>query len=396
MKVNIIRLDNFGRGIAYYNNKICFINNALPLEEVDFEIVRETSKYIEGNMSNIIKKSSDRIKSKCPYSSLCGGCCFQEYDYFSENKYKEDKIRSLVEKVLLLDSNVVNSIVYDVDYNYRNKIVLHGDSNDLGLYKIKSNEIIDIDYCLISNKKINNIISILKNIKGIDEVLIRTSNDLSSVIIDIKGDISEYKELEGICDVLIINNKYISKNKNIITNIGNKKYYLSSNSFFQVNGILINKLFDKVLEYVKRFRPSKVLDLYCGTGSFGIYISEYVKEIVGVDYNKSNIEDANRNKVLNNIDNIEYVCDKVENVIDKYDNYDMVIVDPPRAGLDNNSCNYLLKMSPKYIIYISCDPNTLIRDLKLLINNYELLEITPYNLFPRTYHCEALAVLVRK
>lgn len=396
MKANIIRLDNFGRGIAYYNNKICFINNALPLEEVDFEIVRETSKYIEGNMSNIIKKSSDRIKSKCPYSSLCGGCCFQEYDYFSENKYKEDKIRSLVEKVLLLDSNVVNSIVYDVDYNYRNKIVLHGDSNDLGLYKIKSNEIIDIDYCLISNKKINNIISILKNIKGIDEVLIRTSNDLSSVIIDIKGDISEYKELEGICDVLIINNKYISKNKNIITNIGNKKYYLSSNSFFQVNGILINKLFDKVLEYVKRFRPSKVLDLYCGTGSFGIYISEYVKEIVGVDYNKSNIEDANRNKVLNNIDNIEYVCDKVENVIDKYDNYDMVIVDPPRAGLDNNSCNYLLKMSPKYIIYISCDPNTLIRDLKLLINNYELLEITPYNLFPRTYHCEALAVLVRK
>ena len=396
MKANIIRLDNFGRGIAYYNNKICFINNALPLEEVYFEIIRETSKYIEGNVSKILKKSAYRIESKCPYSSLCGGCCFQEYDYSSENKYKEDKIRSLVEKVLLLDSNVVNSIVYDVDYNYRNKIVLHGDSNDLGLYKIKSNEIIDIDYCLISNKKINNIISILKNINGINEVLIRTSNDLSSVIIDIKGDISEYKELEGICDVLIINNKYISKNKNIITNIGNKKYYLSSNSFFQVNGILINKLFDKVLEYVKRFRPSKVLDLYCGTGSFGIYISEYVKEIVGVDYNKSNIEDANRNKELNNIDNIEYICDKVENVIDKYDNYDMVIVDPPRAGLDNNSCNYLLKMSPKYIIYISCDPNTLIRDLKLLINNYELLEITPYNLFPRTYHCEALAVLERK
>lgn len=396
MKVNIIRLDNFGRGIAYYNNKICFINNAFPLEEVDFEIVRETSKYIEGNMSNIIKKSSDRIKSKCPYSSLCGGCCFQEYDYFSENKYKEDKIRSLVEKVLLLDSNVVNSIVYDIDRNYRNKIILHGDSNGLGLYKNKSNEIIDIDYCLISNKKINNIISILKNINGINEVLIRTSNDLSSVIIDIKGDISEYKELEGICDVLIINNKYISKNKNIITNIGNKKYYLSSNSFFQINGILIDKLFDKVLEYVKRFKPNRVLDLYCGTGSFGIYVSEYVKEIIGVDYNKSNIDDANRNKELNNIDNIEYVCDKVENVIDKYDNYDMVIVDPPRAGLDNNSCNYLLKMIPKYIIYISCDPNTLIRDLKLLINNYELLEITPYNLFPRTYHCESIAVLERK
>lgn len=396
MKVNIIRLDNFGRGIAYYNNKICFINNALPMEEVDFEIIRETSKYIEGNVSKILKKSADRIESKCPYSSLCGGCCFQEYDYSSENKYKEDKIRSLVDRVLFLDSCVVNSIVYDIDHNYRNKIVLHGNSNDLGLYKNKTNEIIDIDYCLISNKKINNIISILKNIKGVDEVLIRTSNDLSSVIIDIKGDISDYKELEGICDVLIINNKYISKNKNIITNIGNKKYYLSSNSFFQVNGILINKLFDKVLECAKRFRPSKVLDLYCGTGSFGIYISEYVKKIVGVDYNKSNIDDANRNKKLNNINNIEYICDKVENVIDRFDNFDLVIVDPPRAGLDRKCCDYLLEMNSNYIIYISCDPNTLIRDLKILSDKYDLLEITPYNLFPRTYHCESVCILERR
>lgn len=396
MRVNILRLDNFGRGIGYYNNKICFINNALPMEEVDFEIIKETSKYIEGNMTDIIKKSPARIESKCPYSNVCGGCCFQDYDYFLENKYKEDKIRSLIERHLSLSSINVNSIVFNDEFNYRNKIILHGDSDSLGLYKNKTNEIINIDYCLISNKKINSIIGILKNFKDIDEVLIRTSNDENSVIVDIKGKVFDYKDLKNVCDVLIINDEYISDKRNIITNIGNKMYYLSSNSFFQVNGILINKLFDKFLEYVKNIKPSTVLDLYCGTGSFGIYISEYVKKIVGVDYNKSNIDDANRNKKLNNINNIEYICDKVENVIDRFDNFDLVIVDPPRAGLDRKCCNYLLEMNSNYIIYISCDPNTLIRDLKILSEKYDLLEITPYNLFPRTYHCESITVLERK
>ena len=347
-------------------------------------------------MTDIIKKSPDRIESKCPYSNVCGGCCFQDYDYFLENKYKEDKIRSLIERHLSLSSINVNSIVFNDEFNYRNKIILHGDSDSLGLYKNKTNEIINIDYCLISNKKINSIIGILKNFKDIDEVLIRTSNDENSVIVDIKGKVFDYKDLKNVCDVLIINDEYISDKRNIITNIGNKMYYLSSNSFFQVNGILINKLFDKFLEYVKNIKPSTVLDLYCGTGSFGIYISEYVKKIVGVDYNKSNIDDANRNKKLNNINNIEYICDKVENVIDRFDNFDLVIVDPPRAGLDRKCCNYLLEMNSNYIIYISCDPNTLIRDLKILSEKYDLLEITPYNLFPRTYHCESITVLERK
>ena len=396
MKVEILRLDNFGRGIAYYNDKICFIENAYPEEIVEFEISKETNKYIEGKAINIIRKSPFRINSKCVYSDICGGCTFQEYDYQEENKYKENKIRGLVERALHLDSNIVKDIVYDIEINYRNKLILHGNNNKLGLYKNKTNEIIDIEECNISNNKINKIIKILRKINNIEEVLIRTSNDEKEVIVDIKNEVNNYEELLKECTVLIINNKIITKKDKIITTIGDKKYYLSSNSFFQVNENLTEKLFDKVKEYIINIEPTNVLDLYCGTGSFGIYISDIVKTIVGVDYNESNINDAKNNNKLNNINNIKYICDKVENVIDTFKNYDLVIVDPPRAGLDKKSIDNIIKINPKNIIYISCDPNTLIRDLNILKEKYKIKEITPYNLFPKTYHCESIVVLERK
>ena len=205
-----------------------------------------------------------------------------------------------------------------------------------------------------------------------------------------------YDFLLDCCDVLIINGEVVSSDNRIITNIGDKKYYLSSDSFFQVNEFLIDKMFNRVLEYVKELKPVNVLDLYCGTGSFGVYIADYAESIVGVDYNSSNIKDAIDNMRLNNISNIEYICDKVENVIDRFNNYDLVIVDPPRAGLDKKSCQYLIDMNPKNIIYISCDPNTLMRDLKILGNIYSIKEITPYNLFPKTYHVECVSLLSRK
>ena len=396
MKVNILRLDNFGRGIAYYNNKICFIYNALPDEIVEFEIINETKKYIEGVTKNIIKSSINRVEEKCIYSNYCGGCVFQNYSYKEENKFKEDKIKNLVEKVLHIDRNIVKDIVYDKEFFYRNKLVLHGKNNCLGLYKNKSNDIVDIDKCIISNNKINSIIEKLKIIKGIEEVLIRTSNDEKSVIVDIKGSCNEYNSLIDLCDVLIVNNNLISKNSKIITNIGDKKYYLSSNSFFQVNMFLVEKMFNKVREYVNILRPNSILDLYCGTGSFGIYVSDSITNIVGVDYNKANIRDAIDNSSLNNLDNINFICDKVENVIDQFKDYDLVIVDPPRSGLDKKTIEYLIKMSCKNIIYISCDPNTLIRDLGYLNNDYVINEITPYNLFPRTYHVETVSVLCCK
>ena len=394
MITNIEKLDNFGRGITYINDKICFVDNALPNEKVEIEITKEKKKYLEAKIIKILEKSEDRIKPLCPYSNECGGCNLSHLSYEKENDFKYNKVKDLIKKFIKEDIEL-KGIVYDKEYEYRNKIVLHGNNNVSGQYKKYSNDIVNIDKCLLVNNRINEIIKLLKS-NSIEEATIKTSNDLSNTLLNVKGNIKNIDELKSKVDVLIINNKLLSPNKSIISNIGNNKYYFSSNSFFQVNRFLTESLYNEVLNIVKTINPCEVLDLYCGTGTIGIYISNYCREIVGVDYNKSNIEDANKNKELNNCNNISFICNKVENIIDNYKDIDLIIVDPPRSGLDDHTRKILKKMMSKTIIYVSCDPVTLMRDLKDLKEKYNIKYIKPFNMFPRTYHVECISVLERK
>ncbi len=397
MEVKIEKLDNLGRGITYINNKICFIKNSLPNEIVDIEIIKDKSKYLEGKVLKYIEKSPLRIEEECPYSSICGGCILNHLCYNDENKFKTNKIKDIMKKYADINSDLIENIVYNDRNYYRNKVVLHGNDNSLGLYKEGTNEIIPIKECLLLNPKINEIITLLNNINnGIEEVTIKTSNDNSKVMVSIIGNIKSTSELLNICDVLILNNKYQTNNKVIETNIGNKKYYQSINSFFQVNNTLTKELYNEVLINVRDKNYKKVLDLYCGTGTIGIYIKDYVDKVIGIDYNSSNIEDAKKNVELNNLNNIEFICDKVENKIDEFTDIDLVIVDPPRAGLDNKTKEYLKKINSNEIIYVSCDPMTLARDIKDLSDTYKVKYIKPFNMFPRTYHCETISVLERK
>ena len=393
METKIDKMDNFGRGISYHNGKICFVKGAYPGDEVSYQIDLEKKKYCDASVSNIIKRSQDRIDSMCCYSSNCGGCCFQEYDFIKENEFKERKVYDLVHRELGI--NDVGKIVFSNPLYYRNKIILHGNNNNLGFYMNKSHDIIKINNCIICNNRINKIIPILNSFFDIDEVLIRTSNDLTHMLIDIKGE-GDFNNLLEYCDVLIVNGELFSKTSFIFTNIGDVKYRLSSESFFQINCDLTKLLYDKVLEYVKKIKPDTVLDLYCGTGSIGIYVAKYCNNIVGVDYNRSNIEDAIYNASLNKVSNARFICDRVENVIDKIKVFDLMIVDPPRSGLDNHTRDIILNSKSKYIIYVSCDPITLVRDLKILKNKYNIIEITPFNMFPRTYHCESITILERR
>ncbi len=394
MITKIEKLDNFGRGISYINDKICFIENALPNEEVEIEITKEKKKFIEANTINILESSINRIKPLCPYSNECGGCNISHISYEKENEFKYNKVKDLVNKII--NKNIIiKDIIFDKEYDYRNKIVLHGNSKIIGQYKKLTNDIVNIDKCLLVNDKINEIINLLKN-NNIEEVTIKTSNDTKQVLVDIKGEINNKDLLLSKVNVLIINNKIYSKDKSIINEIGNKKYYVSKDSFFQVNRFVTKKLYDEVLDIVKEIKPSKVLDLYCGTGTIGIYVSEYCNEIIGIDYNKSNIEDANKNKELNSCNNINFICNKVENKIDEFKDIDLIIVDPPRSGLDAHTREILKEMKSKTIIYVSCDPVTLTRDLKELNDTYNINYIKPFNMFPRTYHCESITILERR
>ena len=398
MKVRIEKLDHFGRGITFIDGKICFVEHALPNEIVELEIVKETKKYILGKAVDYLETSPDREIEKCKYFNVCGGCNLEHYNYVKENEYKQEKVKELITKFAKLDIKV-NDIIYDTEKNYRNKITLHGKDKKLGLYKKETNELIEITNCNLVDKRINDIIPILQELateNDIEEVIIRVSNDSEKLMVKIKGEVSNINSLKDI-DVLIINDKVLTNSNRIITSIGSKKYYVSVDSFFQVNKTLTTKLYDEVKNIVEEVKPNRVLDLYCGTGTIGIYVSEHTNEVIGVDYSKSNIEDANKNKELNDIKNISFINDKVENVIDSFEsNIDLIIVDPPRAGLDPKTIEHLKRINPTTIIYVSCDPSTLARDLKELSNDYNVKYVQPFNMFPRTYHVECVSLLERK
>lgn len=397
MEVKIERLDDLGRGITTIHQKICFVEDALPNEVVDIKIQKEHSKYLEGTVLQYVEQSPIRIEAECPYTNLCGGCQLNHICYNEENKFKKEKVKRILKKYADLDPEIVDSIIYQNRNYYRNKITLHGNKKTIGLYRKKSSEIIPIKECLLENHKINELIHYFAHLNsGLEEVIIKTSNDNSKVMVSIKGEIEDYKKLLKLCDVLIINNQYMTNEQTIITSIGSKKYYESISSFFQVNNTLTELLYDEIVKEVKDDNYQAVLDLYCGTGTIGIYISELANKIIGIDYNPSNIEDANKNKELNQVKNIEFICDKVENKIESFQNIDLIIVDPPRAGLDGKTRKALTQIYPKKIIYVSCDPITLARDLKELKEHYQIKSVKIFNMFPRTYHVECVCLLMKK
>ena len=397
MKVTIEKLDHFGRGITHINDKICFVENALPEEVVDIEIINENKKYSEAITKKVEEKSPYRIKSKCKYSDKCGGCNFNHLLFEEENKYKKDKVKEIIVRFGELDKKLVKDVVNSDEYNYRNKIILHGLGKNLGFYEEKTHSVIPIDKCLLVSQNMNKVIKVLNNInERIEEVLIRCNNDDSMIMVELEGKVSNLDKLKDVCDVLIYNGLILTDLDELINEIGNKKYYVSYSSFFQVNRFLTKNLYDEVLREVKKKKPKKILDLYTGTGTIGIYVSDYAKKIIGIDSNGSNIKNANKNKELNNVKNIEFICDKVENRINEFKNIDLIIVDPPRAGLDPKTKEYLKEIRSNTIIYVSCDPVTLARDLKELSDTYTVQSIKPFNMFPRTYHVESILVLERK
>ena len=399
MKVEVEKLDHFGRGITYINGKICFIEKALPGEIVKVKVVKETKKYLLADVVDYYRLSEDRVDIKCRYADVCGGCNLGHLKLDSENKFKRDKVVEILKKFGNIDSSVIKDVVCVNEWNYRNKVTLHGFNNCLGYYSKGSNKIVRIEECLLADKKINKIIHVLDEMisdEEIDEAVIRVSNDLEEVMVSLKGNIQNYDVLKNKVDVLEVNGEIIFGDGMIVSPIGNKKYYVSSESFFQVNKKLTKLLYDEVKNIVDIVKPKKVLDLYCGTGTIGIYISDSIEELIGVDYSQSGINDANKNAELNDVKNAKFICDKVENVIEQFNDIDLVIVDPPRAGLDSKTIGNIKRIGAKDLIYISCDPVTLARDLKELSDFYNVVEVKPYNMFPRTYHIENFVYLKRK
>lgn len=398
--MKIEKLDYYGRGISRSSGKVYFIENALKDEDVSITLLKEKKKYCEAKSKEISNISKDRIEAKCKYYNICGGCQLMHIKEEKQEEFKKEKIEEILKKFLNYNKDV-NDIVFSKNFNYRNKVVLHIKDNKLGFYKNKTNELIEIDKCLLLNPVINDLISYLKKyieLKDIEKITIKVGNKTNEVMLIIDGSIAKYQNLLEIVDVLIINEKVMTTKDYITSYIGNKKYIIKRNSFFQVNYDISTRMYNKVKDVIVKEKSKNVLDLYCGTGTIGIYISDVVSKITGIEVVSDAIESANTNKKINNVENIEFILGKVEDKLDfiSNNNIDTVIVDPPRSGLHKKVIPILEKISPKTIIYVSCDPITMARDINLLSNNYELVEVTPYDMFPNTYHVECVCVLKLK
>lgn len=409
MSYKIERLDHQGRGITYINGKIAFVKDTLPGEEIELKIIKENSKLIEAEPTSFLKESQLRVKELCPYYKECGGCNLLHMSYEEQIKYKQSKIVDIMKKYADINGEVIKQIVpCDRQFHYRNKVTLKV-KEKLGYFKEKTYELIPIEKCLLVNDKINEIIKILNgytDLSSIKEVVIKSFTDKETMLIiylqedEINANLLNY--LSNHIDNIIVydNNKKKVKRigkGNILARLREKQFKIGANSFFQVNMDQTLKIYDKIADYLSKIEDSTVLDLYCGVGSIGLYsVSNYAK-LIGVEIVPEAIENAKTNAELNSMGNTKFLVGDTKTIL-MHSNYkaDTIIVDPPRAGLDKSVIEDIKKINPNMLIYLSCDPITLARDLKLLSDLYDVEELIPYDMFPNTHHVETLVKLTKK
>lgn len=380
--------DDIGNGITRIDNFVVFVPYALKDEKIKTKITKVNKRFATAKIEEIINKSDRRQCVKCKSFNECGGCSFLHLSFNEEKKKKIDFINKL------FNTNV-KEILTNNEYNYRNKATFHVKNGMIGYYSENTNNLVEFDNCLLLDERINEVYNTLKNIdlSNISEVIVRTSK--SSVMVIFKGDTNDFDYNPLVnkikIDSLYLNDKLLYGNAYIIEELGNIKYSIYPNAFFQVNTDNMKIMYDKVKEYAGN--GNKLLDLYCGTGTIGIYLKENFKEVTGIEVNREAILNANINKSLNNLSNINFICGDAS--IAKNNNYNVIVVDPPRSGLSNKVISFLNKSDVKTIVYVSCNPKTLKRDLNLL-NKYNVLKLECINMFNKTKHVECICKLEKK
>ena len=380
--------DDIGNGITRIDNFVVFVPYALKDEKISIRITKVNKRFATGKIEKIITKSDRRECVKCKCFNECGGCSFLHLSFFEEKKKKINFINKL------FNTNI-KEILTKNEYNYRNKATFHVKDGKVGYYSERTNDLVEFDNCLLLDDRINEVYSILKNINlsGISEVVVRTSKN--SVMVIFKGEKEDFNYDELInnikIDSIYLNNKLLYGSAYIIEELDNIKYSIYPNAFFQVNTENMKIMYDKVKEYAGS--GDKLLDLYCGTGTIGIYLKDNFREVTGIEVNKEAILNANINKNLNNLNDINFICGDAS--IAKNNNYDVIVVDPPRSGLSKKVIDFLNKSNAKTIVYVSCNPKTLKRDLDLL-DKYNMTKIECINMFNKTKHCEVITALERK
>lgn len=443
--VDIIDNGYEGEGIAKINNFTIFVPGAIKGEKVKILIVKVTSSHAFGKILEIIKISESRNANiDCDTYKRCGGCNLRHIKYKDTLKLKRNIVQNLVNKTLKTKIEVKDTIGMENPYNYRNKaqypVGVNKDGKAIiGVFANRTHEVIEFDNCFIQNKESQEIAKFIcdfvnqKNISVYNEkigkgilrhivIKIGLKTDEIMCILVING--KNFKEEKELVDDLVSkfpkiktivknintqNTNVILGNENvnlygdgyICDKLGDYTFKISPLSFYQINPVQTEKLYNLAIEGASLTGKEIVFDLYCGIGTIGIYMAKHAKKVYGIEIVEQAIEDAKENCKINNIENAEYYAGDTQKLLTDLINNkdikpDVIVVDPPRKGLDNVTIENIINIKPKKVIYISCNPATLMRDLSKLEETYDIKKIQPVDMFPFTSHIECVTVLYLK
>ena len=442
--VDIIDNGFQGEGIAKINGITVFIDQALKGEKVKIKILKVQTNFAYGKILEILEKSNNRINEECSTYKRCGGCNLRHIKYEETLNIKKTIVENCMYKALKREVLVNDVIGMENPLYYRNKLQypvgIDKEQNVImGVYSSRTHNIIPTKECFIQNKECqiiaNDIFEFIKqnNISAYNEELlegtvrhiiirigVKTNEILVTLVLN-DNNLKKEKELikfltEKHTNIKSIVKNFNTKNTNVILGnkteviygdgyiydiLGDYKFKISPLSFYQVNPIQTEILYNTAIESLDNKNDDIALDLYCGIGTIGIFASKYFKKLYGIEIVEQAIEDAKYNAKINGIENIEFFAGDVEKILPKIIQRDnikpnIVFVDPPRKGLDQKTIQVLKELEPSKIIYISCNPATLARDISLLEEKYELGKVQPVDMFPYTSHVECCALLCLK
>lgn len=442
--VDIIDNGYDGEGIAKINEFTVFVPNAIKGEKVKILIVKVLTSYAFGKITEIIEESKYRTESDCETYKRCGGCSLRHIEYNQTLKTKQNAVQSLVNKTLKNKISVQETLGMENPQNYRNKaqypVGINKDGKPvMGVFANRTHEIIPIKECFIQDKQAEKVAKFIfdfitknnisiydeKTRKGLVRHIVtkigKKTNEIMCVIVIngiqmpkenelVEAVTSNFKNVKTIVkNINIKNTNVILGKENInlygdgyITDIlGEYTFKISPLSFYQVNPIQAEKLYNIGVEGANITKDDVVFDLYCGIGTISLFMAKNAKKVYGIEIVEEAIEAAKENAKMNGVENTEFIAGDVEEILDELINEraitpDIVMVDPPRKGLDNKSIDNILRIKPKRLVYISCNPATLVRDLAKLEDDFKIDFIKPVDMFPFTSHVECCSVLYLK
>ena len=441
--IEITDIASGGLGVGKFKNKVVFVQKAIPGDIINVEKIKEKKTFINGKIYEIVQPSPLRKKALCPHFDICGGCKWQITDYKNQLDFKTTIVRKAFQYIGKIDiDGILEEIIpCEEQYFYRNKMEFSFAPSEenflsLGLHLPgKWNEVFDVKTCKLFDEKSNEILEFVRKItidRGIQPydnyenrgilrfLMVRRGVNTGHYLINL---VSTGEKEEQLNDILmkvsdkfefvttVVHNiskrkaaiavgekeKIISGDGYIIENLLGKNFKISANTFFQSNTKQAEKLFSKAIEIADFTKSQRVLELYSGTGAISILLSPYVKEIIGIEIVEDSVKRAMENLELNGVRNCKFLVGDTAKIIGNFENdfFDAVVVDPPRPGLAPKVVQTILNISPEKILYISCNPDTLARDIALFTNRdlYSLKRLIPVDMFPQTHHIETIALL---